>query len=866
MWALLLLFGLLSYTTFLKKEGFPPINLPIGAVQGTYFVNDAQKVDSEVTQPLAKAVESVDSVKSYDASSGSNFYSLLVTFEDDVSSEDGANQVRAAIKDQVNLPQGVDNNVASIDPAKFGNKYNLLLAVYDKEDSSYTALAEKANKVAPQLADLSEVELSEAVPVLESVVDPSTGEKIQRQTSINKIAITEDGTTKFYPAVSVGVSKSADIDDLQLSSAVTEKLDEIDLGEASTRITADFATTIDKQIGSLQSSLIGGLIAVVIVALLLISWRAALVIALFIPTVLAATFGGLYMLGITLNTITLFAVILTLGLFVDDATIIVEAIDSHRKDGKNHKEIIKRAIKRVGIASLAGTLTTLLVFAPMLFISGILGSFIKLLPITVILALSLSFLISIILVPFLTRPLVLSGKKKKSILDRLSILVPVEEYLSSQLAKLPLINKNNKKKGRVVTTAMVSLSILAVIGAGLFATRLPLDIFPQSKDSDILQASVEFAPGTDIVSAEAITDKIDKNIQSTLGDELTYVTYVTANERTANIEIGLTPFGERDPTSVELVEELKNTPLEIDGSVIKYGQQDAGPPAEDFPFQMRVYANSPEVLKKGASTIEAFIAKQKLELTGKQVKVQETKTDEKGMISRTEAGQFTTISAQFDNSDVTSPAVTELERLVAEEFDEDKLKSLSLSSSALDFDVSQESENADSFASIGMGLVIALAAMYLLLVLLFNSFSQPLLIFTAIPFSLFGVFFGLTVTSNSLSFFVMLGLLGLIGIVVNNTILLTEYANQERELGADRWTAISNAVKDRFRPLITTTVTTVFALLPLALSDPFWQSLAYTLIFGMISSTLLIVLSFPYYYLFVECIREWKNNKFPSLT
>lgn len=135
----------------------------------------------------------------------------------------------------------------------------------------------------------------------------------------------------------------------------------------------------------------------------------------------------------------------------------------------------------------------------------------------------------------------------------------------------------------------------------------------------------------------------------------------------------------------------------------------------------------------------------------------------------------------------------------------------------------------------------------------------------AIPFSLFGVFLGLTLTDNSFSFFVMLGLLGLIGIVVNNTILLTEYANQERDNGADRHQAISEAVKDRFRPLVTTTLTTVFALLPLALSDPFWQALAYTLIFGMISSTTLIIISFPYYYLLFERIRDWKNNKFPSL-
>jgi len=223
------------------------------------------------------------------------------------------------------------------------------------------------------------------------------------------------------------------------------------------------------------------------------------------------------------------------------------------------------------------------------------------------------------------------------------------------------------------------------------------------------------------------------------------------------------------------------------------------------------------------------------------------------------------VSAQFDNEELISGSVGALEERVKTEFDEQRLKSLGLGIEALNFDVSAESQNAESFESIQTGLLIAIAGMYLLLVLLFNSLSQPLLILLAVPFSIFGVFGGLHLTNHPLSFFVMVGFLGLIGIVVNNTILLVEYANQERESGADRWDAISAAVAERFRPLLTTTATTVVALLPLAWSDPFWQPLAYTLIFGLISSTTLIIISFPYYYLALERLRDWKNRRFPYL-
>jgi multidrug efflux pump subunit AcrB len=101
----------------------------------------------------------------------------------------------------------------------------------------------------------------------------------------------------------------------------------------------------------------------------------------------------------------------------------------------------------------------------------------------------------------------------------------------------------------------------------------------------------------------------------------------------------------------------------------------------------------------------------------------------------------------------------------------------------------------------------------------------------------------------------MVGFFALIGIAVNNTILLTDYANQLRRAGDGRIDAMAGAVKASFSPLITTSLTSVEALLPLALTDPFWESLSYTLIFGLLSSTFLVVITFPYVYLAGEILR-----------
>ena len=125
----------------------------------------------------------------------------------------------------------------------------------------------------------------------------------------------------------------------------------------------------------------------------------------------------------------------------------------------------------------------------------------------------------------------------------------------------------------------------------------------------------------------------------------------------------------------------------------------------------------------------------------------------------------------------------------------------------------------------------------------------------AVPFSLFGVAFGLFITDNPISFFALLGFFALIGLSIKNSILLTDYANQARRSGMGAIDAAVAAIGERFRPLVATSLTAIVSLIPLALSSPFWEGLAFTLIFGLASSTILVILVFPYYYLAGEYLR-----------
>lgn len=271
---------------------------------------------------------------------------------------------------------------------------------------------------------------------------------------------------------------------------------------------------------------------------------------------------------------------------------------------------------------------------------------------------------------------------------------------------------------------------------------------------------------------------------------------------------------------------------------------------------MQVFGEEAETLSSAGEELASALLGAEIERpNGTTFTVVETDVALTDVVSRQDGSRLIEVRARFDADDVTT-TTAETEAYVTEQFGASELAALGLEEDALGFDFGLESDNQESFSSMPFAFGIALIAMFILLVIQFRSSMQWLLVFLAIPFSFFGVFGGLLLTNNVLSFFVMLGLLGLIGIAVNNTILLTDFANQERRAGADRKTAIETAIRRRFRPLVATSLTTVAGVLPLALSDPFWEALGFTIIFGLLSSTFLVLLAFPYYYLAIEAVRD----------
>ena len=852
LWGLLLALGVYAFVGGLDREGFPPVNIPVAVAEASYFVDDPATVDADIALPFQQAYADVEGVDQIRTISSPNRFVGVVEFTDEFSSADGVAALLAAMPPH--LPDVVELGFEPIDATKFADTYDLIVSIAGPPGATAAELQTQGEQAARSLQEVGVVALAEPLDLLTTSINPATGTEEVRQTSFTRFAV--GGDTDATDAIGVGVLRddAADVDVLGFSDAVQGRIDAglgLDPGFTAV-IGADFADDIRAQLGSLTSNLLVGLIAVALVSLVLIGWRTAVLTAVFMATVMLTALLALWLIGYSLNTITLFGLILTLGLLVDDAIVISESVDASRDSADDDLGIIRTAVDRVGAASFAGTLSTLTVFAPMVFVSGILGEFIRPIPITVMLTLAISFLLSVTLIPVLGRVFILRGAESTS------PVVRGQRQVARALGRLAGYPSGNGGRGWLVGGGLIAVAIAFVLLSFGAAARVGFNIFPPTKDSDAMQISIDFDSGTTIDEARAIQADIDRTVLATLGRDAQRYQVVFGSERESFAVIDLVPMDDRGVTSPDYVDLVEEATADVAGARVSANPVDIGPPLDEFPFQVQVH-----FAEERLDAAQALADEVAAELPGRVLDKpsgDETRfvlafvaTD--GQVRRTDGERILEIRANFDTDD-TSANLTAAEDLVGDLWPADDLEARGLSAEALSFDFGQESENQDDFASLLTALLVAVGLMLLFLVIQFRSSIQPLLVFLAVPLSFFGVFTLLERTDNPLSFFVMVGFIALVGVAVNNTILLVDAANQARRAGRTRGEAIADAVEQRFRPLIVTTATTVAGLLPLALSDPFWEALCFVLIGGLVSSTLLVLVSFPALYLALEGMRD----------
>ncbi len=854
LWFFALVFGILAYTTWLPRESFPAIEVPTAVAGGQFFAPDGSILSpdeiDELILPLITEIQNNPDVESLTSISRPNSFQMVLQARDGLTAEDASNFLSEGYD-----AAGLENFEFRSNPFNIAlllGEFNSLVGVRGTADSTPIEIEAEAQVLVDAISARPGVQSAAVVPLTATGPDES-GELATRQVAFNLLTGQDGADNSFNQAGTVGVVGEDGVDAIELRDTVQIAIDEVNTSGAladgfETFVAFDSASQIETEIGSLQSNVISGIIVVAIVALILITWRASIIAAAFVFTVIATSVGVLFVVGITLNTISLFGIVLALGLFVDDAIVISEAIYNFRLADEGYLRSIGRAIRKVGAASVSGTLTTILVFVPMLFISGTLGAFIFILPISVMIALGVSLVLSLILIPFAGRFLIIPADTKPSISGR------IQEKLAGGLASLI----GGGKLGFVGAIGGIALSLgLTAVGIGVLAPQLAFDIFPAASDSiDITVGISDFEEGTTIEEANELVLEINQRASAALGEELLSGYISQGNTRLVEGFFRVTEIGSRPPVP-ELVETLLD-PLEeeyADRARVNFDSLSVGPPADPFPFKLQIFGDDLETLQTAATEIEAELTNLTIGEDDNAFMVLETRTSGIDTVARSGNDRFLEVEARFDLA-VATTTTSETRDHLQEIFDEDALVALGLDEDALQFDFGLESENQESFNSLPIAFGAALIAMVLLLAVQFRSFTQWVLVILAIPFSFFGVFGGLLLTGHPISFFVMIGFLSLMGIAVNNTILLVDFANQERSEGATAVEAIQVAVRRRFRPLVATTFTTIGGLLPLALSDPFWEPLGYTVIFGLISSTFLVLVAFPYYYLGLEWTRS----------
>ncbi len=861
LWVALITFGALSYTTFLKREGFPSVQTPYAFAQGTYLVNDASRVDNEVAKPLSEFLLRQEGVKQVQTQSFDNFYTVVISYQEGTNAETKSSSLGQDIANKKLLPE---NAQTKLEAYKFGftpRGDNMVLAFYGHDNQSTAELAPKAKEASDFIKsqNLSLVQDISVIDPFQTAPNPLTGQTETTQKNFDRFGQRQNNQNKFHNSVSIGITAKKGADNLELDRQVQGALDKLNrepsLQDYHTLVSASFAPQINDQISELQKSLLEGLIAVLIVGSIVIALRASLITVVAMITVIAITNAILFITGHSLNTITLFSLILGLSLIVDDTIIMVEAIDAQRKKQKTPRQVVAVATRKISRAMIAATSTAALSFAPLLFVSGILGTFIRSVPITIISALVTSLLVALVFIPFFARFILLrKGQLGKS--SNREFSAKFEASVARFVSRPMIWAKGSSKKLISVGVVAVLIGLGFIAGSGLIMQKVTFNIFPPTKDSNQLMATIKFAPDTTIEQAEATTDRANKIFGDIIGENFIQTAYYgQGSVESAVAYIDITKYTDRDIRAPQIADNINNAFTGFQGARVEANLADIGPPASAFSARIDSSKNRDSAIKL-ANDIASSLNNTKIKRTdGSTVKFKTVVVTNPSIQTRENNKPYVEVTATFADKDTTT-LVNLTKQAVEKEFTKDRVASYGLDKNSLSFNFGQEDENQDSFKTLALAFPVLLCVIYIMLAFQFKSLLQPLLIFLAIPFSLFGITLGLYLTDNAFSFFAMLGFFALIGLSIKNTILLTDYANQARKAGMGPVDAAHEALAERFRPLIATSLTAVFSLIPLAITSPFWEGLAVVLIGGLLSSTLLVILIFPYYYLISEFLRN----------
>jgi len=744
------------------------------------------------------------------------------------------------------------------------------------------------------------------------------------------------------PALGIEIVRASNANIANISTGVRQVLEEIknvpQLKGVEFEVFWDQGTHVRASIHNLTSSgLWGGLFASMVLFAFMRAIRMTAILTLAIPLSILSTIVVIYFMGWTLNMATMMGLLLCIGLVIDNSIVIVENIYRYRQEGLPGRDASIRGAGEVGLAVTMATLTTVVVFLPLILMSDEQEFSFWMLRIgtPVIVALIASLFIALIFVPLAaqrlstgkhhTEPKLLNWVRKKYLRVLNWVLrhrVEATVLVLLSMATIVIPAKNLKKtdgggsdneniwvlfdmpSGQTLERAdsfFTAVEDGIMEYADIYRIKSIETRFRQSWGR--IQVVREEDPNTEwyqhfgmsVLNAVGLHDppmtkeEVEKHIKENVAVPPGITLRTNWRDRSQDTGVSITLYGDDTQTLEVLAREVERRLRTIEGLNSVETDMDRG----GFELQVRLdrgQANRLGVETRAISGTIAYMMRG-LEVskyytsTGREVdiRIQLKNIDEQTM----EDLRNMTFQAR-DGTPVPLESLAELyvEPSLGAIRRTDRETSLNVVAKASKADAKTLFEKVDqamdgfemprgyrwdkgaryvrleeSNKSQKFAMIMSISFVFLLMGVLFESFVLPLAVIIAVPFAFLGVYWTLFLTGTPLDMMSMIGTVILIGVVVNNAIVLVDLTNRQRSNGMDRTTALLEAGRHRFRPILMTTFTTVCGLIPMALGNSKMIGMPYsplgrTMIGGLICASFLTLVIVPLFYSYLDDLRN----------
>ncbi len=771
-------------------------------------------------------------------------------------------------------------------------------------------------------------------------------------------------------AVELAVYKEGDANTVSVARSVRTRLDSIakelpdNVEIASGTDQSRFIEASIREV--LSNALIGGIVAVLVLLLFLKDLRTTLIIAISIPISIVATFFLMYRTGTTLNIMSLGGLALGVGMLVDSAIVVLEAIVKRREAGDDDTTAARKGASEVGHAVIASTLTTVAVFLPVVFLEGVAAQLFRDQALTVSFSLLAALAVSLTLIPMMVA---ISGRKNDdagqvvpsggrvrragrfvfvtipssmvralrfvfgSILRILGILArPVTAVFDRFMAAITAIYPRVLESALRHRLLVIATATAAFAGSIALVPSLGVDLIPPFAQGEFA-FKVQLPEGTPL----EVTDRFIASLSNLLEDDETVESFSsiaggaglslaatgTEGENTARIQVRMKPgtvplqeeavisrlrsslaeteelhfdferanfFSFRTPVEVEIysdsLEELHDAAAQVSAALVDVpGLVDLRSSAEMGNPEVQVRFDREQLARLGLNL--ATVAQTVRTKVQGEVATRFTEGDREIDIRVRALNQgdakvediHDLIIGHVDGRPIYLKSVaaitltegpTEIRRIgqkraalvggnlsgrdmgaVAEDV-RARIKTLALPMGVSAALSGQEKELQESFRSLALAMGLAIFLVYLVMASQFESFLHPFVIIFTLPLGAIGVILALAITGHTINVVAIIGAVMLAGIVVNNAIVLIDAVNQRRRAGVPLNEALTDAGLTRLRPILMTSATTIFGLMPMALGlgegAELRAPLAVTVIGGLAVATALTLIVIPVVY------------------